>query len=146
MVVTLAVIGILIWQFVPEDKVDDAIDSVGLGKNDDDEKDEPTTTPPTLSPSSPPAFVFDQCGDCCNGLSSNCELRLDEVMFAGVHNAMATRENGFTLGGNHDFELESALEAGYRALNMDVCNCGKISTYLSCFILPVIFNLVHFQF
>jgi hypothetical protein len=40
-----------------------------------------------------------------------------------MHNAMATFEDGFVVGPNHWFKLESALEAGYRGLNMDICNC-----------------------
>jgi hypothetical protein len=79
-----------------------------------------------------PVFEFNQCigegggnsNACCNGLSTNCDLRMNEIMYAGVHNAMAAVQNGFNLGPNHDFELESALKRGYRALNLDICNCG----------------------
>lgn len=45
-------------------------------------------------------------------------------MFATVHNAMADRGNGFVLLPNQNRPLEEALEEGYRALNLDVCNCG----------------------
>eukprot|EP00536_Pseudo-nitzschia_multiseries_P003643 jgi/Psemu1/302077/fgenesh1_kg.57_\ len=37
---------------------------------------------------------------------------------------MATFENGFLFGPNHRYKLEGALEAGYRGLNLDICNCG----------------------
>ena len=48
----------------------------------------------------------------CNGLITNCDLRFNELMFAGLHNAMATVEDGFLFGANHDLSLEKALEAG----------------------------------
>jgi len=45
-------------------------------------------------------------------------------MYATLHNAMATFEDGFLFGPNHQSSLEGALEAGYRGLNLDICNCG----------------------
>lgn len=71
-------------------------------------------------------YQFMQCEPtrrCCNGLESICDLPVNKVLFAGVHNAMATREDGFLLLPNHDERLEDALEAGYRAINLDVASC-----------------------
>jgi hypothetical protein len=53
-----------------------------------------------------------------------CNLRVDQTLFATAHNAMATKADGFVLLNNHNFPLEQALVAGYRGLNLDVCNCG----------------------
>jgi hypothetical protein len=40
---------------------------------------------------------------------------------------MASFEDGFLFGPNHRLGLEKALEAGYRGINLDVCNCdGKL--------------------
>ena len=80
---------------------------------------------PTPSPSS---FAFMQCEDeslnCCNGLDTICDFRVDEIFYASVHNAMATFEDGSVFAPNHQFQLEGALEAGYRGINLDVCNCN----------------------
>lgn len=75
-------------------------------------------------------FPFRQCKTnatmCCNGLENACDLRINQVMFATVHNAMAAKENGYLLNPNHFFSLEAALEAGYRGLNLEVCKCNGV--------------------
>jgi hypothetical protein len=102
--------------------------------------DSPSTAVPSDQPSTIPSdsnltepvtaegFVFMQCEDetqnCCNGLDTICDLRVDEILYASVHNAMATFEDDFQYGPNHRFNLEGALEAGYRGLNMAMCNCN----------------------
>ncbi len=72
------------------------------------------------------ALPFMRCpenGDCCNGLETNCKLRVDEVFYASVHNA----NHDDILVPNHEAPLEEALEAGYRSLMLDVCKCeGEI--------------------
>jgi len=41
-----------------------------------------------------------------------------------VHNAMSATENGFPIAANHiDDPLIESLDAGYRGLNLDLCNC-----------------------
>ena len=75
----------------------------GIG-NDDGYADFIESLPPTVSPvdggSSPPRYDAMRCaiqrgsGECCNGLESNCDLRVDEMAFAVVHNAMSTEESG----------------------------------------------------
>jgi len=74
-----------------------------------------------------PAFSFMQCpetGACCNGLPSNCDLKVNELMFATAHNA--NHDN--ILVPNHEAPLEGALEAGYRGLMLDVCKCENAET------------------
>jgi hypothetical protein len=139
LVVLLAVSGVLIWQFAP---VDEAIDKVlptynsttgGDGDGGESEAGGGGGTggggSPTPSPTQELTYQFNQCsqdgsGACCNGLDSICDLRVDEILYATVHNAMATFEDGFLFGPNHQYKLEGALEAGYRGLNLDICNCG----------------------
>lgn len=144
MVIVLAVAGILIWKFAP---VDEAINSIlpnynatggsgsssnsggggGSGANNGG-----TTTSPeeTVSPTASPTYGFMQCSNpndpttCCNGLETNCDLRVNEIMYATLHNAMATFDDGFIFGPNHERQLEGAVEAGYRGINLDLCNCG----------------------
>jgi hypothetical protein len=68
-------------------------------------------------------FVYDQCpknAACCNGLGSNCNLPMNEFLFATVHNAM---HDDFPFP-NNEAPLEEALEAGYRGLQLDLCLCG----------------------
>ncbi|KAL3822275.1 hypothetical protein ACHAXA_005908 [Cyclostephanos tholiformis] len=72
-----------------------------------------------------PSFM--QCpGDgelCCNGSVDNCMLRVDQMLFGLVHNAMSSEEKGFIVGYNHRLGIVKALMAGYRGLSLDVCDC-----------------------
>ena len=92
------------------------------GDNDDEDVKLPS--------SSGQQYQFIQCdgssgsAECCNGNSLNCNLRLNEMSFATVHNANSAKESSSALGYNHLFDLDGALEAGYRAINLDVCKCG----------------------
>jgi len=63
---------------------------------------------------------------CCNGSAANCGLRVDQTMFALVHNAMSSEEKGFIVGYNHQLSISKALMAGYRGLSLDVCNCNGV--------------------
>jgi hypothetical protein len=87
-------------------------------------------TAPVAAPvvANPGLFQFMQCADqtqnCCNGLDTICDLGVDDILFASVHNAMATLQDGFIFFPNHLESLEGALDAGYRGINLDVCNCG----------------------
>ena len=78
------------------------------------------------SGSTVPSFM--QCpegdGTCCNGSTSNCKIPVNKMMFGMVHNAMSSEEGGFIVGYNHYLGLEKALVAGYRGINLDVCNCN----------------------
>ena len=134
MVIVLAVAGILIWKFAP---VDEAINSIlpsyGGGSNDNNNNNNTNTGSPvdnnvaTTAPTASPQYQFMQCTDgqpCCNGLSTNCNLRANQVLYATLHNAMATFDDGFIFGPNHQKQLEGAVEAGYRGINLDLCNCG----------------------
>ena len=120
------------------DNTDDGfIDDNDLKDNDSD--NENAELLPTSAPTMPP-FTFMQCtgyedtfdkdevvstsNKCCNGLDSICELPVNDIMFATVHNAMSTFQDGFIFGANHRYSLEGALDAGYRGLHFIVCNCG----------------------
>jgi hypothetical protein len=131
--VALIVAGILIWQFAP---IDDVIDSViptfnntGNGGNSGGIGAGPASSP-TPPPTERERFEFMQCLDpqspgCCNGLDNGfCDLRVDEVMYATSHNANADFESGFLFSPNHQYRLEDSLAAGYRGINLDICNCG----------------------
>jgi hypothetical protein len=70
------------------------------------------------------------CEGCCNGLTSNCNLPVNEVMFPMVHNAMSSYEDYFVAANNNE-SLEKALVAGYRGLMLDSCLCdGGLSKYM----------------
>lgn len=82
---------------------------VGLGSTEADSS-------PTAAPTLTPVYEFNQCptsGDCCNGLASNCDLKVDEVLFATLHNAHVDETDAFP---NHESPLEEALVAGYRGV------------------------------
>lgn len=133
LVVLLVVGGIMIWAFAPwDDAINGVLDDVRLTGGG-------STLPPTrkpvvvatFPPTAAPPYEFMQCdpnntgqSDCCNGVEGACDLRANEIMYATLHNAMATLDGGFLFGPNHKTKLEGALEAGYRGLNLDICNCG----------------------
>ncbi len=54
----------------------------------------------------------------CNGFSELCDRRIDEVAFAGVHNAMSAADDDFLLPNNQK-GIRDQLEAGVRALLID---------------------------
>jgi hypothetical protein len=64
----------------------------------------------------------------CNGLENLCDRRVNETIFATVHNAMSALENGAILLKNNIRPLESALQSGYRGINLDIGTCnGQVS-------------------
>jgi hypothetical protein len=64
----------------------------------------------------------------CNGLVSNCDMKVNELLFASVHNAHH-HEPQFN---NNELPLEDALDAGYRSLMLDVCNCPDNGGIIFC--------------
>ena len=54
----------------------------------------------------------------CNGHEALCERTLDEVVFAGAHNAMSSRDDGF-LAPNQFVALPAQLRLGVRAFMLD---------------------------
>ena len=54
----------------------------------------------------------------CNGLTELCDRPLDEVLFAGTHNAMSSTEDGWNFP-NQEFAFTRQLEDGIRGLNFD---------------------------
>ena len=82
--------------------------------NKDKDSDGSDETPTTLTAKS------SSCENCCNGLESNCDLPINEVTWAFVHNAMS--DDSF-YAANNDLPLERALVEGYRGLMLDSCLC-----------------------
>lgn len=85
-------------------------------------------TPRLLLPAT--AFVFFvACGSpsevesprACNGMEALCERRVDEVVFAGTHNAHASEDEGFEVGvvANQFSGLDVQLRDGIRAFMLD---------------------------
>jgi hypothetical protein len=56
----------------------------------------------------------------CNGHASLCDKRLDEVVFAGAHNAMSNQDVPEWLFPHHEAGIPRQLEDGVRALLFDV--------------------------
>ncbi len=54
----------------------------------------------------------------CNGLMELCDRPLDEVLFAGTHNAMSSSEDGWNFP-NQEYAFTRQLEDGTRGLNFD---------------------------
>ncbi|CAK0788071.1 unnamed protein product [Prorocentrum cordatum] len=57
--------------------------------------------------------------NCCNGLSSLCSRRYDQVVHATSHNSYSSTADGFNLA-NHEQSFKDSLEAGVRGLNFDL--------------------------
>lgn len=76
------------------------------------------TSSPTSTPTTNPSHAR-----VCNGLASNCHRRADEIMYASIHNAMSSQEDGF-LGFNNLRSMEDAMYYGFRGFLLDSCDCG----------------------
>lgn len=63
----------------------------------------------------------------CNGHAVLCDRRLDEVAFAGAHNAMSNAEDGW-MAPNQGWNIPHQLEAGVRGLNLDVYDVDGVAT------------------
>lgn len=74
-----------------------------------------------------------ECCTCvCNGLASNCNRRVNEIMYGGVHNAMSTRDDGF-FAPSHFQSLEKSLNEGFRSFMLDSCDCSGSATLCHSF-------------
>lgn len=72
------------------------------------------------------------CETCCNGLESNCNLAVNDVLFPAVHNAHSSYEDNF-IGASNNLPFEEALLAGFRAIILNSCICeggGLLSNFL----------------
>lgn len=58
----------------------------------------------------------------CNGAAALCDRRLDQVTFAGAHNAMGSADNPHWLFPNQDVNVARLLQKGVRAFMLDVWN------------------------
>jgi hypothetical protein len=125
MVLLVVAGGLLIWRYLPQDQknsIQGIVETGASGLSSDGGSSDNST-----SLGSPPTFDYYRCSssdNCCNGVDNICDLKVSDVMFAGLHNAMASVEDGFLVAGNHEYNLESALQAGFRAINVDLGNCN----------------------
>lgn len=119
----LTAAGLLVYFFGPWKDITQQIPGLNQNRTNGD------NTSPTAAPTTKPLFdyQFIQCADvnnnCCNGLEEICDLGVDDILWATSHNAMSSRE-GTIIGYNHLYDLEPSLDAGYRAISLDVCNCS----------------------
>ena len=58
----------------------------------------------------------------CNGAVALCDRRIDEITFAGAHNAMGSSDNPRWMFPNQDAGLSELLRLGVRAFMLDVVN------------------------
>jgi hypothetical protein len=58
----------------------------------------------------------------CNQAAALCDRRIDEITFAGAHNAMASSDNLHWMFPNQDAGLPQLLRLGVRAFMLDVWN------------------------
>ena len=127
-ITAIAAAGIFIYGYQYADWFDENNE-----ENDNDNGDSSVTPNPTPSPNLSPDYEFMQCTassgtPCCNGLSSNCDKRVNEIAFAMSHNSMSTVEDGF-LFANHLYDLGRSLEDGFRGLMLDLCSCDGKPTF-----------------
>eukprot|EP00978_Attheya_sp_CCMP212_P047267 scaffold421287_cov61-Attheya_sp.AAC.3 len=88
--------------------------------------------PPSLE------FFFNQCPEnstsCCNGLETNCQLKVNEIMIATARYAVSSPPTNETLlPPTNRLPLEDALEMGYRGLMLEICNCGEEEGVRLCY-------------
>ncbi len=63
----------------------------------------------------------------CNGAVALCDRRLDQVTFAGAHNAMGAADNPHWMFPNQDANVARLLQRGVRAFMLDVWNGHVVS-------------------
>lgn len=63
----------------------------------------------------------------CNGAVALCDRRLDQVTFAGAHNAMGSADNPHWMFPNQDANVARLLQRGVRAFMLDVWNGHVVS-------------------
>jgi hypothetical protein len=112
----------------------------------------PSLSPPSLAPAmamiptvddiptvvliEPPAPTGEDGPLSCNNGTHLCDRRVNEILFATVHNAASTAVDGFILP-NHQGSIMEALQAGYRGINVDIGICrGNVIglVHSSCFL------------
>lgn len=126
LVMLLTTAGLLIYFFVPWKGAVNQIPGLNQNQTDGGEKEQGSNTAPTAAPLFDYQFI--QCDDvnsnCCNGLAEICDLGVNDILWGTSHNAHATNEGNYPFGYNHLYNLGQSLEAGYRGISVDVCNCG----------------------
>jgi hypothetical protein len=105
------------------------------GKNDTTSPSVAPTTMPSAAPSLMPSefeynYQFNQCSSdatgCCNGVETLCDWPVSDILFGIPHNAMATKD--LFLVPNQIRPIKDALKAGFRGINIDVCQCQGVYT------------------
>lgn len=83
---------------------------------------------------SPGALPLARFKDECNGSAALCDRPLDQVVFAGAHNAMSAADSPGWLFPNQEVGMAGQLRHGYRALLFDVHNgvpvAGRVKTVI----------------
>jgi hypothetical protein len=83
-----------------------------------------TSTETPTAASTGPDDTASSSSAVCNGHKNLCDLPVNSILFATVHNAQSSSEDGFTIAANHQYNLEAALDAGYRGVNLDFGICS----------------------
>ena len=76
----------------------------------------------TTTPTEAPTITGFQA---CNGYESLCDVRANLILYATVHNAVSSQEDGVSVFPNQELQLEKALESGWRGLNFDIGKCSN---------------------
>jgi hypothetical protein len=77
-----------------------------------------------------PAPLATVSGGGCNGSSSLCDRPLDEVVFAGAHNAMGAADVPGWMFPNHQAGISSQLRDGIRAFMLDVMSGVPVDNFV----------------
>lgn len=83
-----------------------------------------TSVRPTTIPTEAPTITGFQA---CNGDESLCDVPANQVLYATLHNAISSLEDGVTIVPNHALQLEKALQSGWRGLNFDIGKCSAFT-------------------
>jgi len=98
-----------------------------------------TTATPTALASNEPTFVTPTAAPVvktsCNGHANHCDVPINEVVFATMHNAHAT-EADFPFAASQRYGISLGLEAGIRGINLNfgICDNELSLVFSSCFL------------
>lgn len=115
--------GLIIWHFLSSNNRALVKEGIGVAGS------KPLSLPGYTSASTIPTYQFNQCApnntaNCCNGVDTICDFRVNEILFASLHNGQSSEDEGFLVVGNQEFKFELAFQAGFRGMKVEMAMCN----------------------
>lgn len=135
-IILIAVGAILVWHFLPANNkalvkqgVSNSPVTIPTGGGSGGGSSSSSSSSTSTQSSPLPNYTFNQCSsnninNCCNGVDTICDLKVNEILIASVHNGQSSVDEGFYLVANQQYKFEIALEAGFRGMKVELGMCN----------------------